>query len=92
MIRQLPPESRTVAALRGGAQFTGWGVDRYLLASAVDAIRETTYAVVAANSQRKPKPPKPVPRPDTNPGRSTKNRFVAMAGAQIAAVKQARGE
>lgn len=69
MIRQLPPESRTVAALRGGDQFYGWGVDRYLLAAQVDAIRENTHAFISANSPKKrPKPPEPVARPSKDSG------------------------
>lgn len=68
LIRQLPPESRTVAALRGGDQFRGWGVDRYLLASVIDAINQNTFAFVSANSKRKPKAPEPVSRPTKDGG------------------------
>ena len=65
--RQLPVESRTVAAIRGGHQFDGWGFDRYLFASLIDAVNMTTHAVVASNSgKKKPKPPKPMQRPSKN--------------------------
>jgi hypothetical protein len=63
LIRQLPMESRTIAQLRGGDDFRGWGIDRYMLAQLLDAVQGTTYAVVASNSKKKPKAPKPVYRP-----------------------------
>jgi hypothetical protein len=75
LIRQLPLGSRTVAILRGGEQFLGWDVDRYLLAQLIDGVNRTAYTVAAANSKRKPKAPKPTPRPsktakvDNNPFR-----------------------
>lgn len=90
LIRQLPPESRTVAALRGGDQFQGWGVDRYLLASVVDAINANTYAFISANSKRKPKSPEPVQRPTKEGGRpkdGTANPF----RQQLAAAKKVQG-
>lgn len=90
LIRQLPPESRTVAALRGGDQFQGWGVDRYLLANVIDAINQNTYAFIAANSKRKPKAPKPVPRPSakTQRGRDDQSNPFRQ---RLAAVKRAQG-
>ena len=76
-VQQFPLESRTVSALRGGEQFIGWGVDRYQFAQLIDAVNSTTYAVVASNSKRKPKAPKPVPRPQRNKktGRGDNNPF-----------------
>lgn len=92
LVRQLPPESRTVAAIRGGAQFRGWDSDRYLRAAMVDAIRENTYAFIAANSKRKPKPPEPIERPDkTSKRRQNKNAFAVMAANRISAAKKAKG-
>jgi hypothetical protein len=90
LLRQLPPESRTVAALRGGEQFQGWGVDRYLMASIVDAIQQNTYAFISANSKRKPKAPEPVKRPskDSGPQRDNKTN---MFRQQLAAAKKAQG-
>lgn len=75
-IQQFPLESKTVAALRGGEQYVGWGVDRYQFAQLIDAVNSTTYAVVASNSKRKPKAPKPVPRPQKKQtGRGENNPF-----------------
>lgn len=81
LIRQLPVESRTVAALRGGPEFLGWGPDRYILANVFDAIKENTYVTVAANSgRRKPSKPKPMDRPESRLQRKRgKNSFAAMA-------------
>lgn len=86
LIRQLPLESRTVGALRGGDEFVGWGTDRYMFAQLLDAVQNTTYAVVASNSKRKPKAPKPFYRPRKG-GRSSNNLFAQ----KLAAAKKARG-
>lgn len=75
LIRNLPLESRTVAALRGGEQFLGWGVDRYLMAQLIDSVNSTAYAVVASNSKRKPKAPKPIRRPKKNTQKGENNPF-----------------
>lgn len=64
MIKQLPEESRTVAAMNGGSEHRGWTIDRYLRAKLIDAINTNTFAFVSANSKRKNiKAPKPVPTP-----------------------------
>src|SRR5690606_11980046 len=80
-IRNLPLGSATVAALRGGDEFAGWDPHMYMLANIVDAIQTNTYAFVAANSKRKPKPPKPIQRPKTktNGMNSEQARFAALA-------------
>lgn len=88
-VRQLPIESRTTAAMRGGEQFIGWGVERYFLASLLDAIHEQTYAFVAANSKRKPKRPKPVERPKKSHGRKPRQANPWLQRTQ--AIRQARG-
>lgn len=89
LVRQLPPESATVAAMRGGAQFRGWAIDRYLLAQLVDSVNQNTYAFVAANSKRKPKPPKPIERPSAaSADRRKLGGFAALAAARIKAVRE----
>lgn len=90
LIRQLPPESRTVAAMRGGEQFHGWGADRYLLANVVDAINYNTYALVSANAKRKPKAPVPTERPSKTPKRGRDNSTNPFR-QQLAAAKKAQG-
>lgn len=79
-IRGLPAESATVAAMRGGPQFYGWGVEMYMLANLLDAVRENTYAtMMAAGPKKKPKPPEPFQRPGKE--KKSSNLFVQMARA-----------
>lgn len=71
LIRQLPHDSATVAALRGGAEFRGWTGDRYLLALIADLLQNLVYVQVAkTNPKRKPPKPQPLPRPDDKTGRA----------------------
>jgi len=79
-IRALPAESATVAAMRGGPQFYGWGMQMYMMANLYDAIKENTYVTMAAaGPKRKPKPPEPFQRPGKE--KKSNNLFVAMARA-----------
>ena len=87
LIKQLPSDSRTHAALRGGDEFVGWGIDRYILATIVDAINHNTHAIVAANSgKKKPRAPKPHYRPDAAKKRKQSNPFFQ----QLNKAKQAK--
>jgi hypothetical protein len=88
-IRNLPPESATVAELRGGPEFLGWGNDRYMMADLIDAIRELIYVQVASKSKKKPQPPKPYERPDTRVKTKKSNNFAAMARAAFRMNKKA---
>lgn len=63
LLKQLPPSSRTSAALQGGREYWGWDIDRYILSSLLDAINVNTFAFVSANSKKKVKPPVPMARP-----------------------------
>jgi hypothetical protein len=85
LIRQLPLESRTVAMRRGGEDFLGWGVDRYMQAQLLDAVQMTTHAVVQSNSKKKVKAPKPVYRPGKKP--KVANPF----RTKLEAAKRAKG-
>lgn len=59
--------------MRGGDEFRGWGVDRYLYTRMVDALHENTYAVIAmGGTKKKPKPPEPTYRPKDKPTITTK--------------------
>lgn len=60
LIKGLPLESATVAAMRGGDEFRGWGIDRYHTAALIDEMRVNTYVTAAAAGGKK-KPPKPEP-------------------------------
>lgn len=92
LIGQLPIESRFMAAHRGGAEFLGWGTDRYMMATLIDAVNQNTYVTVAANSGRK-KPPKPKPmeRPEATVNRKRgKMSFAAMAGMRIKKAREGK--
>ncbi|AIG78467.1 Hypothetical protein AJAP_28145 [Amycolatopsis japonica] len=87
LLRQLPIESATVAQLRGGPEFRGWGITQYLLADLVDAVQFNTHAFISANSKKKPKPPQPFDRPESRAKRKRgSNSFAAMAMRRISAV------
>lgn len=58
---ELPDTSALAASIRGEPR--GWGTDRHLFATLVDAIQANTWVLTAANSKKKPRRPKPVPRP-----------------------------
>jgi len=77
LIRGLPIGSRFVSQLQGGEQFAGWDTVAYQLATLIDAVNYNTYAVIAANSKRKPKEPKPAYRPKKETRRSN-NMFRAQ--------------
>lgn len=91
LISQLPDESRTTAALRGGVQYRGWTIDRYMLANLIDAVMDNTYATVAANAKKKPKRPKSSYRPSKAESRGNDNQFAVIARQKLAAVKKAKG-
>lgn len=85
LIINLPIESATIAAMRGGDDYRGWGIDRYMFASLIDSVRENTYAFLLANSDKRKKPNEPTPayRPeDKQKSQKTKpNSFATMAAA-----------
>lgn len=84
LIRGLGIGSRFVALLQGGEQFNDWNTLTYQMATLIDAVNYTTYAVIAANSgKRKPKQPKPAYRPSKTT-RKTSNMF----RTQLDAAKQ----
>lgn len=63
LIKGLPLESATMAAIRGSGEFRGWSVDRYLLVRLIDEVQHNTYQLIAANSKKKPTVPEPMYRP-----------------------------
>lgn len=60
-LRCLPDTSALHAAIRGEPR--GWGGDRHLLVTLVDAIQINTWHVAASGQRRKPRKPKPLKRP-----------------------------
>jgi hypothetical protein len=97
LIKGLPLESATIAAMRGGVEFRGWGLDRYLSAALHDAVKENTFAFVAANSKKKPTAPEPMFRPKEKKAKTTNghNNLFAQrlaAARKAKAARRAQGE
>lgn len=91
-IKGLPPDSCTARAVRGStAEDEAWTLDRQLLASAVDAIRENTFATVKLGGDPKKtgrlKPPDPIPRPGVEPVQQ-KSNVIRFAGRHGSGAKQ----
>ncbi|MFJ7176401.1 hypothetical protein ACIQXA_08335 [Streptomyces massasporeus] len=95
-LRFLPTDSATARAVRGAtSEEEAWTLDRQLLASVVDAVRENTFATVKLGGDPKKtgrlKPPKPIPRPGVvdEPKNTNTIRFGGRHGSgakQLAAV------
>ena len=77
LVYQLPEGSATRSAIRGD-ESDQWDVQAHLTASLIDAVRENTWVLAAANAKRKPKKPDPVPRPTV---KKKVSAFAAMARA-----------
>ena len=98
LLRQLPPESRVMSALRGGPQFRGWDTKQYFLAALIDAVRENTYAFVCSNVSKKsdiPERPDPVETPADRPAKKKKpkqNSFAMIAGRTLTAARRRAAE
>jgi len=88
LIRGLKLGSRFVSTLQGSAEFVGWDAPAYQMATLIDAVNYTTFAVIAANSKRKPKEPKPSYRPKKD-GRKANNAFATQL--KLAKERKARG-
>jgi len=63
LIRSLPPESATSASIRKLPEAAGWGMDTYLLASLIDAVRENSHINAQAHSKKKLKRPERIKVP-----------------------------
>lgn len=93
LLKQLPEDSRTVAAMSGGMEHRGWTADRYMRAKLIDAINDNTHAFLMANSRKKPKAPKRVPTPSDKKRRkddslSASNPFARQLNAQLNKLKK----
>lgn len=85
----LPSDSAFAASARGGTKFRGWTEDRYLAVAQVNAIREQTWVLAAANSKRPPKRPEPLPTPESGDKRKNKpGGFEVMLERARAAQRQ----
>lgn len=78
-----------MSQLQGGQQFVGWDNVAYQIATLIDAVNYTTYAVIAANSKRKPKEPKPAYRPKKEGKAQGNNMFRTQL--ELAKQRKAKG-
>ncbi|MEU7830383.1 hypothetical protein [Nonomuraea sp. NPDC049129] len=64
LIRQLPPESAYISAVRG-PEYAGWDRHAYMVADLFDAVQRLTFLFAASKAKdpKKLKPPPPYPRP-----------------------------
>jgi len=91
-LKFLPPESATARAVRRSTpEEDAWTLDRQLLASAVDAIRENTFATVKLGGDPKKtgrlKPPQPIARPGVEPA-AKKSNVIRFGGRHGSGAKQ----
>lgn len=96
-LRYLPPDSATARAMRGSTpEADAWTLDRHLLATVVDAVRENTYAQIKLHGDPKKtsrlKPPDPIERPGVQVRKSSNViRFGGRHGSGAAQLAQAFG-
>jgi hypothetical protein len=90
-LRFLPPDSATARAVRGSTpEEDAWSLDRHLLAAAVDAVRENTFAMLKLHGDPKKtkrlEPPEPIARPGVEARRKKSNviRFAGRHGSGAA--------
>ncbi|MFG3585139.1 hypothetical protein [Streptomyces sp. NPDC047990] len=91
-LRYLPPESATARAARGSTPLQDtWTLDRQLLATAVDAIRENTFTAVKLHGDPaktgRLKPPQPIPRPGVEEAKPSSN-VIKFAGRHGSGAQQ----
>ena len=86
-LKFLPPDSATARAVRGSTpDEEAWTLDRQLLATIADAVRENTFATVKLGGDPKKtgrlKPPRPIPRPGVEePQKTNVIRFGGKHGS-----------
>jgi len=92
LARQLPQASRTFCAIQGGDEFRGWSIDTYLLAALLDSMNTNTFAFIKANTKKRVKEPRPVPRPGDAERRKRENAsnpFAQIVHASLDELKEA---
>ncbi|WP_369274526.1 hypothetical protein AB5J55_35415 [Streptomyces sp. R11] len=90
-LKFLPPDSATARAVRGSSpEEEAWTLDRQLLATIADAVRENTFATVKVGGDPKKtgrlKPPRPIPRPGVE--EPQKNNVIKFGGRHGSGAKQ----
>lgn len=94
-LRYLPTDAATARAIRGStAEEDAWTLDRQLLASLVDAVRENTFATVKLGGDPKKtsrlKPPDPIERPGVTV-RKQKSNVIRFGGRHGSGAAQLAG-
>lgn len=82
LIRELPDEGHLKAALRGGPEFRGWGLDRYLSAATFDAVQANTVVTARAAGAKKVKDAQPWSRPDVKRKQQTTRTLADLVAQQ----------
>jgi hypothetical protein len=97
-LKFLPPDSATARMVRGSTpEEDAWTLDRQLLASTVEAVRENTFAMVKLHGDPKKtkrlKPPDPIERPGVQVRKQKSNviRFGGRHGSGAAQLAQVFG-
>ncbi|MBR8638585.1 hypothetical protein KEF29_03045 [Streptomyces tuirus] len=96
-LRFLPHDSATARTLRGATpEEDAWTLDRQLLATIADAVRESTFTAVKLHGDPKKtgrlKPPKPIPRPGVEePQKTNVIRFGGRHGSGAKQLAQVFG-
>jgi hypothetical protein len=90
-LKWLPPESATSRAVRGSSpDEDAWTLDRQLLATIADAVRENTFTAVRLHGDPKRtsrlKPPDPIPRPGVEAAK--KSNVIRFGGKHGSGAKQ----
>lgn len=84
--------------MRGGDEFRGWGIDRYMTANLIDAVRDLTFIFIKSNTDKKNqkglKEPVPTYRPEAAVEKKSRapkqNMFAAMAAQQLRQAKTSK--
>ncbi|MFD8142612.1 hypothetical protein [Streptomyces sp. NPDC059708] len=79
LVGNLPIDSATIAALRGGPEYVGWDLNAYLLADVVDLLQWVQYTLIVSNAgknAKKVKKPEAYKRPGAK-SRKKPNPFAA---------------
>ncbi|MFG3660235.1 hypothetical protein [Streptomyces sp. NPDC047706] len=95
-LSHLPHDSATARAVRGSTpEEEAWTLDRQLLATIADAVRENTFATIKLGGDPKKtgrlKPPRPIPRPGVEQPKSNVIRFGGRHGSGAKQLAQVFG-
>lgn len=98
LIYHLPTNGAYYASRRGGAEFRGWDIDRYINVAQVNAQRAANHIQLMINRDpKRPAPPVPdsFPTPDRKqeePQEIKPGSFAAIAASMMAAQKKKKEE